>query len=154
MNDKQKAKAIVWQIIISGYGEVHDRIRLSVLFYLVHKEYAKRYQDELRDFSYWPIIKKDHGPDIGRLEDIIKTLFDDIHKLEKGEIEIVDKIVKQTMEESTDSLCEKVRRESNSWNFIQIGEEMNIYHDLVDKVAFDKHREMDWMDKIFEEIEG
>jgi hypothetical protein len=70
--DKDRAKAIIVEIVHQSGGEFQNKTNLYKAFWRAHVEYAKIH---LRGLSRWPIVRMPNGPGIHKYDTLIGELM-------------------------------------------------------------------------------
>ncbi|WP_373650573.1 hypothetical protein [Schlesneria sp. DSM 10557] len=154
MNRKMidRAKQIIVEIIRQSGGEFHNKTNLYKAFWIAHLSFADATGGIL---STWPIVKMPNGPGIDRHQILLgELLTDGIIEIEQKEgqyeafiFRLSDKTsIPQMEDEELDAIkdgiagvrgksAKQVSFESHensiSWNQADIGEEMNLYLDII-----------------------
>ena len=161
--EKDRAKAILLEIIRLAGGRLEGRTRLSQMFYFAHLIYAKREPDYL---SMWPIIRTPQGPGVSQIALLIGELADEgllissrtsvgpFHATELRTtqdrippqmsleaIEAIRDAVKFCTGKSAAELSELTREHSHSWKAASDGDELTIYVDLLSEEEYQRRIE-------------
>jgi hypothetical protein len=148
--DKERAKAIIMEIIRQAGGQFHNKTNLFKAFYYAHLEFARTQPGFL---STWPIVRMPNGPGIDRFDRLLGELMAEgkleIQPITKGSYEgflfstagtgdpdvlpdgSADAIAK-AVSMVDGKTARTVSKESHrrAWKSAKDGQEMNIYLDL------------------------
>jgi len=161
MNDRDRAKQIVIEILRTAGKRLPSKTRIFKAFYFAHLFFAQRSPGFLSD---WPVVKMRRGPGIMDGDRILEELVREglvevrtIHDpatgpfpaqeyvlktevmpdLDLNAVEAIRDAVTFVQNKSVSELTELTHEYSRSWNSAnEIGDELNIYVDLVDDQEF------------------
>lgn len=167
MNEREKAKAIIVQIVAESGGEWSGRTLLYKAFYGAHLfSFAKLN----RVLSEWPVVKMPQGPGIDDGADLLCELVesgwltqttaytpyaeyqyrvvtlpppDTFTEAERGVIREAGTWAKRWF---ANALSEHLHRKSFAWKKAEMGAPLNIYLDLIPSEDLD--RELDRMSEL------
>jgi len=151
--DKERAKAVILEIIRQAGGKLHNKTNLFKAFYHAHLEYAKANRGYL---STWPIVRMPKGPGIDWCDRLLGELTSDgslkIRQVKRGNRyaflfslsgkrpaentlpEGSAEAIKRALARIDGKTADEVSGESHrrAWESARNGEEMNIYLDLTE----------------------
>lgn len=155
MDEKQKAKQIILEIIRQAGGSLTNKTNLYKAFYYAHLQYAANNPDLL---STWPIVRMPLGPGIDKFDVLIGELVAEgmleIEEVKFGEhtgfrfilTESASEKVRQRLSDdacqaiaigvkavkgkTADRVSQDSHDQSRTWRDAKDGEELPIYADL------------------------
>lgn len=157
--DKERAKAIIVEIIRQADGTFRNKTNLFKAFWLAHVKYAESHVSPLSD---WPIVKLPKGPGIHDFDLLLGEL------MESGTIETVEVQLNDVSgfhfhlrDHETDPLAGDAlsavqfavsqfhgipateasrisHEDSRAWNSVRIGDEMDVVLDTISDEEFDR----------------
>lgn len=152
-NSKEEAKRVILKIIAIAGGKLRKKVALYKAFYYAHLWYWKEYTGILTDY---PIVKMPHGPGIDRGTDLLSELEKDglikinketggfydeqsflltsTHLIDRNDkdYQAIKKAVDYVIKKNAIKLSETTHENSISWQESEIGDELNIYLDLLE----------------------
>lgn len=158
---KERAKAIILNIIRQNGGIFEGKTRLFKAFYFAHLYY---YKDAHMLLTDWPIVRLPEGPGIHAGTELIQELrqsgristsarpngpfIEEVYSLEvadtpemnEAERSAIDKTCEFVHGKSANMLSDLTHEESRSWKKRSNGDELNIYVDLQTDEEYDDNR--------------
>ncbi len=155
---RDRAKAVLVEIIRQNGGSIPSKTALYKAFWLAHVEYAKNHPDRL---THWPIVRMPNGPGIhdfdvligelmaNRIVEMEETEVGDFTamkfflldcslatELSEDQIAAIKLAVAQVHGKSASGLSEMSHRESLSWQLGDNGDELDIALDAMSPQRF------------------
>jgi hypothetical protein len=159
IRDKERAKAIIVEIIRQADGRFRNKTNLFKAFWQAHVVYA---QSHLTSLSDWPIVRMPRGPGINRFdallgelmqEGIVETeqvqqgnftgfvfhlLPDTPSTLSPEEVAAVKAAVASVDGKTANHVSESSHEQSRAWQLAADGDELDVFLDVIPE---DEYRE-------------
>lgn len=153
--DKERAKAIIVEIIRQAGGRLYDKTNLFKAFWRAHVLYAREHH---RDLSQWPIVRMPQGPGIDKFNVLLGELLTEgvveaeqveyegsgrsgfvFHLLNESSqglpdpeaVECVRIATKAVDGRTSTSVSDESHIESRAWNAARDGQELDITLDAI-----------------------
>ncbi len=159
MDEKERAKQIIVEIVRLSGGRLESMTRLFKAFYFAHLFFAQRQPGYLSD---WPLVHLRRGPGIKDADQLIEELRTEgrieVHLVPEGpyqrreyrttvkdsapeplSLDAIDAIRDSVIfvnDKSVTDLRELTHEYSRSWRLTKVGEELDIYIDLQGEEEF------------------
>lgn len=155
--DKNRAKAIIIEIIRQNGGTFHNKTNLFKAFWRAHLEYAR---DHAAGLSKWPIVRMPNGPGIDKFDVLLGELMAE-EMVRADEVEFGDrtgfefhlvgapsasfseeeraairKAVSQVAGKSAALVSKESHDASRSWNEAKDGERLDVFLDVIPQAEF------------------
>lgn len=172
LQDKERAKDVIVAIIEEAGGVLDNKTNLFKAFFHAHLEFARAQRGYL---TTWPIVKMPHGPGIEHFDQLIGELLADdvleIQEVPKGDHTGFRFSLRKPDGRALDlpagfrhavqygvgavkgKPARTVSRDSHqlAWESAEMGEEMNVYVDLIEVDEFSRLKEASSrIDQIFD----
>jgi hypothetical protein len=157
-SDRERAKAIVVELIRESGGTFQNRTNLFKAFWKSHVEYAKKHVAPL---SEWPIVRMTHGPGIDRFHLILGELMAE-GMVQEEQVEFGDKTgfrfvltgvpsedfssdereairsgVSFVARKSAKQVRDESHLESRAWQSAKDGERIDVFLDAIPESGYD-----------------
>jgi len=155
--DKDRAKAIIVEIIRQSGGTFRNKTNLFKAFWRAHVEYARTHAASL---SRWPIVRMPNGPGIDRFDLLLGELMAEemvrADQFEAGEVvgfefhligtpaavfsdeerAAIRKAVGSVVGKTAAQVSEESHQKSRSWNSAKDGERLDVFLDVIPESEF------------------
>jgi hypothetical protein len=157
LRDRDRAKAIIVEIIRQSGGLFRNKTNLFKAFWLAHVEYARTHATGL---SRWPIVRMPNGPGIDKIDVLLGDLMteemvrvDQVQVGEKSafEFELIGEPTATFSDEERHAIREAVslvagksaalvshesHRQSRSWTEAKDGDRLDVFLDVIPDKEF------------------